>query len=370
MGEHKGAVTGLDKDIIKKVAYYFGDFNLPRDKFLQEKLKENSEGWIDIDTMLKFQRLSKLSSDGDFILKTLSTSNEDLIEVNLEGKKIRRNPNVPLPEKEDDEAKKIKTVYCKGFEKENSSLDDLLTSFNQYENVIHVNRRTWQDRKDSTRHFKGSVFVTFKDKVSAEAFMALESVKNPEGEELIRKWQADYFDEKQKEFEEKKAKKSSEKKAKAKMVEEQAKLEEEEAHNLPKGAVLFMNGFTPDTMREDIKKILNEKFDVANDAIAFVDFEKGQTSGYVRFTEAEAAKTLADKMNEKLSGDEKLQVKEKDIDFRVLEDEEEDTYLDKAHADMKLRKEKNKGHKRRHGGGGGRGGGRGGFRGGKRARHN
>jgi len=45
--EHKGAVTGLDKDIIKQVAYYFGDFNLPRDKFLQEKLKENSEGWID-----------------------------------------------------------------------------------------------------------------------------------------------------------------------------------------------------------------------------------------------------------------------------------------------------------------------------------
>merc|ERR1712025_1565670 len=170
----------------------------------------------------------------------------------------------------------LKTVYVKGFEKTNTTLGDLLGFFGKYDNVIHVNRRTWVDRKDDSRNFKGSVFVTFKDKVSAEAFMAFESVKNPEGEELIRKWQADYFDEKQKEFEEKKAKKSSEKKAKAKMVEEQAKLEEEEAHNLPKGAVLFMNGFTPDTMREDIKK-MNEKFDVANDAIAFVDFEKGQT---------------------------------------------------------------------------------------------
>ena len=36
--------------------------------------------------------------------------------------------------------------------------------------------------------------------------MALESVKNPEDEELIRKWQAVYFEEKQKELEEKRAK--------------------------------------------------------------------------------------------------------------------------------------------------------------------
>merc|ERR1712223_78302 len=81
-----------------------------------------------------------------------------------------------------------KTVYVKGFEKTNTTLDDLLGFFGKYDNVIHVNRRTWVDRKDDSRNFKGSVFVTFKDKESAEAFMALESVKNPEGEELIKKW--------------------------------------------------------------------------------------------------------------------------------------------------------------------------------------
>ena len=64
--------------------------------------------------------------------------------------------------------------------------------------MVYVNRRTWVDRKDNSRNFKGSVFVTFKDKASAEAFMALESVKNPEGEELVRKWQAEYFEEKRK----------------------------------------------------------------------------------------------------------------------------------------------------------------------------
>merc|ERR1712018_299857 len=135
----------------------------------------------------------------------------------------------------------------KGFEKTNTTLDDLLGFFSKYDNVIHVNRRTWIDRKDDSRNFKGSVFVTFRDKASAEAFMALESVKNPEGEELVRKWQAEYFEEKSKELEEKRAKKSSDKRSKEKIAEE---------NKLPKGATMFMEGFKDDTKREDIKEAL------------------------------------------------------------------------------------------------------------------
>ena len=51
----------------------------------------------------------------------------------------------------------------------------------------------YEDRKDPerTKKFKGSVFVVFKDHESAQKFMNLDSVKNPDenGEELIRKWQ-------------------------------------------------------------------------------------------------------------------------------------------------------------------------------------
>lgn len=243
--------------------------------------------------------------------------------------------------------------------KTNTSLDDLLTFFAPYD-VIHVNRRTYVDNKskDNARHFKGSVFVTFKDKASADTFMALESVKNPEGEALIRKWQAEYFKEKEKEYEEKKAKNSAERKAKSKVVEEQAKKDEEtEENRLPKGAVIFMKGFEKTTMREDIKEVLKEKFSVEMDSIAFVDYEKGQESGYVRFTEENAAIELGKKMKEVL-GEEKLKVKDAEIEHKVLEGEEETEYLDKALAQMKSRKDKNRGHKRRHGGrgGGGRGG--------------
>jgi hypothetical protein len=35
--------------------YYFGDFNLPRDKFLKEQIKLD-EGWVPLETMIKFNR--------------------------------------------------------------------------------------------------------------------------------------------------------------------------------------------------------------------------------------------------------------------------------------------------------------------------
>ena len=147
--------------------------------------------------------------------------------------------------------------------------------------------------------------------------MAIESVKNPEDEELIRKWQADYFEEKQKELEEKRAKKFSDKKSKNKIVEQQEKKhQEEEEIKLPKGATMFMEGFKDDTRREDIKEALKLQFDVELKAFAFMDFEKGQSSGHVRFVEENAAIELAAKMKEKLAESEKFKVKEADISFR------------------------------------------------------
>ena len=58
---------------------------------------------------------------------------------------------------------------------------------------MNVSKRLYEDRKDPERkkHFKGSVFVVFKDRESAQKFMDLDSIKSPDenGEELIRKWQ-------------------------------------------------------------------------------------------------------------------------------------------------------------------------------------
>ena len=80
------------------------------------------------------------------------------------------------------------------------------------------------------------------------------------GEELIRKWQADYMKEKQVEYETKKAERNKEKKSKNATQDaavKDEKVDDEPVESLPLGAVLYMDGFKNDTMREDIKKELD-----------------------------------------------------------------------------------------------------------------
>lgn len=78
---------------------------------------------------------------------------------------MRRNPELPVPEMNEERRKELlgRTVYAKGFPKD-SSLDDLLKFFKQFDEVENVIMRRYQDRQTKKRLFKGSVFVTFKTK--------------------------------------------------------------------------------------------------------------------------------------------------------------------------------------------------------------
>ena len=63
--EKKCAAYNLDTlegKIVRQVEHYFGDYNLPRDKFLKETI-QSDDGWVSMEIMLKFQRLSTLSND-------------------------------------------------------------------------------------------------------------------------------------------------------------------------------------------------------------------------------------------------------------------------------------------------------------------
>ena len=60
----------LQAKIVRQVEHYFGDYNLPRDKFLKETI-QSDDGWVPMDVMMKFQRLSGLSTDSKVILYNL-----------------------------------------------------------------------------------------------------------------------------------------------------------------------------------------------------------------------------------------------------------------------------------------------------------
>ena len=80
--------------------------------------------------------------------------------------------------------KKIKfdnTVYLKGFDKR-TALDEVLSFFSKYDNVLYVKHKKWLDTKIDMYKSTGVVYVTFTDRTSAENFLALESVQNSQAQ--------------------------------------------------------------------------------------------------------------------------------------------------------------------------------------------
>ncbi|XP_076042363.1 lupus La protein homolog B-like [Oratosquilla oratoria] len=311
--------TELEGKIIKQIEYYFGDYNLPRDKFLQEEIKKD-DGWIPLETMTKFKRLASLTTDHDAIVVALKKSTTDLMEIHEDKQKIRRSTNIPLPVFDEDmkEETKKRTVYCKGFPKDGScTLDTLLEYFKQYGPYDTVVMRHYFDSAVNKQEFKGSVLVVFPAREKAEEFMAIEEVKFKDTH-LIRKWHLDYIEEKTQEMAERKARKEARKKQKEE--EEAAEVEQSDFKPLPKGTYLHISELKEDFSREDISEALTE----FTDQCAFIEFGRGRVEGYIRFKEENSNKDML----EKLQG--KLKVKDVEVKLRVVEGEEEEELLKTA----------------------------------------
>ena len=73
-------LTLLEKKVIRQVEFYFGDYNLPKDRFMLKVFEENG-GWMPMDTLMTFKRLKSLTSDQDFVMSALQKSPTRLITV-------------------------------------------------------------------------------------------------------------------------------------------------------------------------------------------------------------------------------------------------------------------------------------------------
>lgn len=94
-----------------------------------------------------------------------------LLQVSEDNKKVRRHPEMPIPEMNEERRKDLlsRTVYAKGFPKD-STLDDLIKFLKQYEETENIIMRRYVDRQTKKRLFKGSIFVTFKTKEQVRQF--------------------------------------------------------------------------------------------------------------------------------------------------------------------------------------------------------
>lgn len=302
----------LEQDIIDQIEYYFGDANLFRDKFLQAETAKN-EGWVPVSVLTTFKRLASLSTDVAAIVNALDKSDSGLLEISEDRQSIRRHPERPLPEKNEETRKEIqsRTAYVKGFPKE-LEMPDFIEFFKDYPKVSHVVIRKYLDKPTKTYKSKGSVFVTFSTRDQCAAFLS-QDIKHKDTE-LITKWQSDYYAGKKTERQEQKKEKN-------------AKLEPE--IELPKGAVLFITEIKPDTTRDAIK----EKIVSLEANVAFVEYTNGEAQAYVRLANENGAKDLVAKLT-----DGKLQLGEHESPVSVLDGEEEEQYLADCVEKMKLRR--------------------------------
>uniref|UniRef100_A0A8C6MNB6 HTH La-type RNA-binding domain-containing protein n=1 Tax=Moschus moschiferus TaxID=68415 RepID=A0A8C6MNB6_MOSMO len=147
-------MAALEAKICHQIEYYFGDFNLPQDKFLKIQIKLD-EGWVPLEIMIKFNRLNCSTTDLNVIVEALSKSKAELMEISEDKTKIRRSPSKPLHEVTDECKNDVenRSVYIKGFPTD-AALDDIKEWLEDKGQVLNI-----QMRRTLHKAFKGSIFA-------------------------------------------------------------------------------------------------------------------------------------------------------------------------------------------------------------------
>ncbi|KAL7074326.1 hypothetical protein ACQ4LE_006210 [Meloidogyne hapla] len=318
-GNSKDTDPIKDEKIMKQVEYYFGDINLPRDKFIQEEMKKDN-GWIPLSTMLKFNRLASLTKDVENITASLKDSH--LIEVSDDNLKIRRNPEVPMPENTLEFWQEIKrrTVYLKGFPLE-TTLDEISEFIGKFGVVENILMRKTKVGKETPRMFKGSVFVTFKDKDQAKRLADIKELKFKGEFPLVNKMQDTYWADKH-------AERVKQKDLKKQMKKTQ--IEQQNKAHFKKGVILKICGLKTEEINHVALIAKLKAFFEPFGKPAYVNIEGNEAS--IRFfpVEEEAANSAWKKAvnSAKESGDSegKVLFEGNEITGSVLDGEEEEKY--------------------------------------------
>lgn len=155
--EFAGGPALLSK-ILKQVEFYFGDANLPKDKFLLSKAHENADSWVPVETICSFSRVKSLTTDVPTVAEALRGS-QSLLQVSEDGLSVRRKS--PLEHSSAAPRDDLMcTLYAKGFPKD-STLDDISSFLETIsKDVLAIRMRRFP--KDKT--FKGSCYVEFPSK--------------------------------------------------------------------------------------------------------------------------------------------------------------------------------------------------------------
>ncbi|XP_017269973.1 la-related protein 7 [Kryptolebias marmoratus] len=162
----RSRVKQLLGDIKKQVEFWFGDVNLHKDRFLRQLIDRSDSGYVDISVLTSFGRMKKLTADAKLIARALK--NSSVVEVNLEGTKVRRQRPLGEPPENVDS----RTVYVELLPKDvtHSWIERV---FAKCGTVVYVSIPRYRSTGDS----KGFAFVEFEEEEHAQK--AVEMLNNP-----------------------------------------------------------------------------------------------------------------------------------------------------------------------------------------------
>nr|XP_020452001.1 lupus La protein [Monopterus albus] len=314
MAETQEEMSPLEVKVARQIEYYFGDHNLPRDKFLKEQVQLD-DGWVTLETMIKFNRLKTLTTDSSVIVAALQKSKTGLLEISEDKTKVRRSPNKPLPEQNDEyrDALKQKSVYIKGFPL-NTTLDEIQEWLNGKGAIENI-----QMRRTLLRQFKGSVFICFDTEESSKQFLQRSDIKSFKDNEMLVLSREDYHAKKLEERKQSRAETKS--KAKREKAQQQKDAEEKEMGLLldeQTGCLLKFSGDLENVSREDFHELFS-----GHGKIKWANFTRGAKEGTLLFDGN--AKEAFDKAKEANGGE--LKIKDNSVTWQVLEGEEEKEVL-------------------------------------------
>lgn len=285
----------MDGKIKRQVEYYFNDFNLMRDQFLKNEIKLSREagnnGFIALDTMLKFNRLAQLTTDKAKIIASLESSK--LVELNEEKTSVRRNPERKLPV--DDELYranlKARTCYVDGFPRdkedeieekgEPASLDEIFEFIEKLGLTAETvamrklkGKKTEEGESDpNAGKFTGSVFITFLSVADCKSFVEGDA-KFREKAELTKMTKHAYWSLQNAKNHAKKTGGSVEDAVNA----AKKRIKAEAPAEYAEGCVIVFSGVKDATIkREDVKEFLVG----ADAAVEYIQFESGKENGAV-----------------------------------------------------------------------------------------
>lgn len=367
--------------IRRQLEYYFSDSNLPRDKFLRAKTEENEHGFVDMSVLLTFKRLQALGATPTSIAAAVTDS--ILLALNDDLTRVRRTTPLPQVSLFDTRA-----VYAKGWiaRTQPPTIDELVAMFSPSGKVLSVKIRRFEDQLDKKKYFKGSIFVEMESAEAADRVIAEQyeiEVPNEDGtvvkRPLVLKLMDDYRKDKKEEERARLARFRS--KGQKRKREDRDNIKEQDGHAVAKegpsedkprtdkshrasredksndkdrqvipGLILGFEGFGPDVTREDIR----EAFETHSE-IAWVDFQRGDAEGYIRFARSGDAKAAQKAMEES-----RMQFGGKEPVFAILEGEAEEAYWREmwSKKDAMVEHARKKRRENGRGGFGGRGNGR------------